>query len=269
MCWKGRIPARRGMALAVTIGVVSLIAILAVATLSLAGRLLQESTLAIRDARLDASVAYGLASASDEWRSRSIGRLAVGASVVFTPSLGGIPVALTVSVTRIGADVFWIASEAAADGGAVRRENLIVRRRLPDAQALIADDSTNVGSLGFMSVDSIAASADTQLPAGATLDSPAGVTHVAGNAALFGVGSGILIVDGTLAIVGPLAFQGVVIAKGGISVAAPMVSMKGLVRSPLIDGNIGSIRDAAVVQDVMGQLVMPLPVRGRRWQELH
>jgi hypothetical protein len=266
--------ARNGMALAVTIGVVSLIAILAVATLSLAGRVFQESTLTIRDARLDAGVTYGLAAATEEWRQRGIGKLAIGAAVSFSPSVTGIPVGVTVSVTRIAADVFWVSSEAAAEGGAVRRENLILRRRVPDAAAVIAEDSANVTSLGFLSVDSIAASADRQLSAGAILDSPTGgVTHVSGNATLTGgLGHGILIVDGRLAITGPVTFEGLVIVKGGISVTASGVMVSGLVRaagSPPIDGSIGLSKSAAIVQDVLAQSVRPVTVRGRRWQELH
>ena len=267
------IRARRGMALAVTIGVVSLIAILAVATLSLAARLLQESTLGLRDARLDAAAALGLASATDEWRSRSIGRLAAGASVAYATPVAGVPVSVTVSITRISADLFWVAAEAVADGGATRRENLILRRRIPDAQSLIAEDTTNVVSLGFLAIDSIAASADLHLPAGAVLLAPTGVVHVAGNATLSGgSGQGILIVDGVLAITGPVTFAGVVVARAGISVAAGGVGITGLVRaagSPPVAGALGLTRDAITIQDVLCQSLTPVAVRGRRWQELH
>jgi hypothetical protein len=263
---------RHGMALAVTIGVVALIAILAVATLSLGGRLLQGSTLAIRDARLDAAVAFGLASATDEWRARNIGRLAVGASLAFTPTVPGVPASLVVTVTRVAPEIFWIASEAAAEGGAGRRESLILRRRVPDAQALLADDSTDVASLGFISIDSLAASADLQLGAGSVLESPSGVIHVAGDAAVSGTGQGILIVEGRLAITGPLTFTGVVIARGGISVGTGGVSITGLIRafgSPAIDGSVGFTESAVSVQDVLSQSLTPRPVIGRRWMELH
>src|SRR4051812_5241718 len=149
---------RRGMALAVTIGVVSLIAILAVATLSLAGRLLQNSTMGLRDARLDAGVAFGLAAAADEWRSRHLGRLAIGSSQSFDAKPSGIPISVNVTVTRVSAEIFWVFAEA-AEGTAVRRENLVLRARAPDGLALMAEDSTNVDVLGFVVVDSIAATA--------------------------------------------------------------------------------------------------------------
>jgi hypothetical protein len=260
------------MALAVTIGLVSLIAILAVATLSLASRLLQDSSLGVRDARLDGAVGFGLASAIDEWRARGIGRLAVGASVRFSVAVRGVPVTTTVSVTRVGADVFWVVSQAGS-GQAVRRENLLLRRRLPDPQSLLAEDSTNVESLGFLSIDSIAATADVVLPGGAVLAPPGGLVHISGNATLLGGKSaGILIVDGVLTIAGPLEFAGIIVAGGGVVLASPSVSLTGMLRAAPYPADLSIMtvsRSEASIQDVMSQSLMPLPVAGRRWAELY
>src|SRR5689334_6527613 len=96
---------RDGMALAVTIGVLSLIAILAIATLGLSTRLVQDSALGVRDAKLDSSVGFALGSAIEEWRPRGLGGLAIGASVSLPVSVPGIPVSTTVCVTRVGAEV--------------------------------------------------------------------------------------------------------------------------------------------------------------------
>ena len=155
---------RRGMALAVTIGVVSLVAILAVATLSLGGRLVQTSSLGLRDVRLDAGAAFGLSSATDEWRQRQLGRLAVGATAAFDAKPEGVPISVGVTVTRISHDLFWVVAEA-TDGGVFRRENLVLRSPLPDTASLVGD-SANVITLGFIAIDSIAATADTRLPSG-------------------------------------------------------------------------------------------------------
>src|SRR6476620_4980474 len=97
---------RSGMALAVTIGVVSLIAILAVATLSLGGRLTQSSTLGVRDARLDGAAAFGLSAAMDQWRERRTGSLAIGSTISFSADVPGIPVGVGVNVTRVGREIY-------------------------------------------------------------------------------------------------------------------------------------------------------------------
>lgn len=263
--------ARSGMALALTIGVVSLIAILAVATLSLATRLVQDSSLGIQDVRLDGAAAAGLTRAIEEWRARSIGKLAVGASVAFPVLTPGVPVTTTVSVTRIGAEVFWVVSEAAGSGP-VRRESLVLRRRMPDPLSLIADDSTNVVSLGYLAIDSIVAAADIVAPGGTALTSPSGIVHVTGNATMTGgKADGILVIDGTLTIVGPLEFAGIIVA-GGISVTSPGVSLTGLVRSaayPVAPGLLEVIPSATAIQDVLAQSLMPTAVAGRRWSEIY
>ena len=148
---------RLGMALAVIIGVVSLISILAVATLSLSARIARGSRLASRDAQLDAAAASGLAASIYEWRPRNLARLAVGASLSFPVSLPNIPVSVTTTVTRVAADVYWVVSDVRGIGEASRRENLILRFRVPSAISLQQGEPTDVESLGFISIDSIAA----------------------------------------------------------------------------------------------------------------
>lgn len=264
------IRARRGMALAVTIGVVSLISILAVATLSLAGRLTQTSSLGLRDARLDAGTAFGLSSAVDEWRGRQLGRLAVGASVAFDAKPIGVPISVGVTVTRIAPAIFWVVAEA-SEGGAVRRENLILRSPVPDAASLLGD-SANVVTLGFISIDSIAATADLTLPPGSTLEPGDGVVHIKGDATMSGgTGSGILIVEGRLVVTGALSYEGVIVARGGISVLVPGVTITGIVRSggtPPVAGNMAINTNGAAAQAVLLQSLTPKQAAGRRWAEL-
>lgn len=261
---------RAGMALAMTIGVVSLIAILAVATLSLATRLEQGTKLGARDVTLDGVVAFGLASPAVEWRRRGFGRLAIGATVSFAPAGSG---PAEVAVTRVSREVFWIVATSAGPGDARRRENLIVRVRSPNARALLDDDSTNVATLGFISVDSLAATADLTLPSGAVVADPTGVVHVTGDATIpGGSGSGILIVSGKLMITGPFAFDGIVVARQGLSVAAPGFAVTGFVRAAGPSDWLGEMaltESETVVQDVLGTSLMPKPVQGRRWSEMY
>ena len=222
---------RPGMALAVTLGVVSLIAILAVATLSLAGRLVQTSSLGLRDAHLDAGVQLGLAAATDQWQAQHMGRLAIGSSLSFAADPNGVPVSVNVVVTRVAREVFWVVSEATAEGAASRRENLVLRARLPDVQSLLTDDSTNVSTLGSVLIDSLAAAATSTLPSGSVLSDLKGVVHVAGDATVAGgSGSGALIADGRLTITGPLSYEGVIVARGGITILVPGVTITGIIR---------------------------------------
>ena len=263
---------RRGMALAVVIGVVSLIAILAVATLSLGGRAVQGSTIGVRDARLDAAVEFGLAEAIDGWRERGCASLAVGASTTFSVSVPGVPVVVGVRTTRIGPDLFWVVAEAGSTGESMRRENLIVRARIPDVRGALADDQANVANIGFLSVDSIAARADTTYESGAVLSSLRGVIHVKGDATVLGgSGDGILIVEGRLSIAGPFAFSGVIVARRGISAAGAGVNVVGMIRAagqPALAGVVGFAPSQPVLQAVLLQAVTPVPVFGRRWAEL-
>lgn len=262
--------ARRGMALAATLGVLSLISILAVATLSLSGRLLQGSSLAVRDARLDGAAGFGLASVSQEWRSRRLGILAPGSSAELTVAVNWVPASVAVTVTRIGPDLFWVVSQATGSDGSSRRENLVLRARIPDPVAVLAEDSSNVASLAFLMVDSLAATADLVLSSGTQATVPTGVVRAAGDLTLTGgSGEGILIVEGRLTVIGPLYYRGIIISRGGISVASGGVQVSGVVRSGEMVGEIAHEPSLSAVQDVLAQSVIPVAVAGRRWAEVY
>ena len=134
----------------------------------------------------------------------------------------------------------------------------------------MAEDSTKVLALGFLAVDSIAATADVVLPAGAVVSVPSGLVHGVGNVTVLGgKASGILIVDGVLTIAGPLQYEGIIVATGGISVTAAGVSITGLVRAGGFQGGVPWSRSAGAIQDVLAQSLTPIAVAGRRWAELY
>ena len=118
---------RTGVALVTTIAVVTFIALIAVATLSLSTRLDQGSTLAVRNARLDAATSFALASVTVEWRSRSLGAIPVGATREFGVAVPGNAASAGVTVTRLGSELLWAVAESMASDGSSRRENLILR----------------------------------------------------------------------------------------------------------------------------------------------
>jgi hypothetical protein len=261
------------MVLVATIAVVSLVAILAVATLSLSGRLARTSILGFRDARLDAAAAFGLGSVATEWRARSIGLLSIGSTLEFTAPVPGVPAAVTVAVTRISPQVFWAVSVSRADDGSERRESMILRVHIPNADSVLAAESTNTETLGAMQVDSIARSADVSLPPGASWNATDGVVHAKGDLTITGgTARGILIVDGRLSITGPLAYTGVIFARGGIVVSSVEVAVIGLLRAsgePPISGPLVVTSSVPVVQVVLATLLTPVPVAGRRWAEIY
>lgn len=262
--------ARLGMALAATLGVLSLISILAVATLSLSGRRLQGSSLTVRDVRLDGAAGFGLTVVGQEWRSRRLGLLAPGSSAELPATGIGVPATVVVTVTRIGADLFWVVSRATGADGSARRENLVLRARVPDPVAVLAEDSSNVAGLAFLVIDSIAATADIVLSSGTQATVPTGVVRASGDLTLTGgSGEGILIVEGRLAITGPLYYRGIIISRGGISLATGGVVVSGLIRSVETVGGIAFEPSVSAVQDVLAQSLTPFAVAGRRWAEIY
>src|SRR5947199_5192168 len=141
---------RCGMALVTILAVIGLIAILAVATLSVTTKLNQSSALAVRDARLDAAASYALATALIEWRRHGFSSLAAGASGQVDVSIPGSTVGASVTITRIGAELFWIVAEAVAVDDSRRRENLIVRLSVPRTDsipAIVAAGNVSVSRL--------------------------------------------------------------------------------------------------------------------------
>jgi hypothetical protein len=257
------------MALAATIAIVSLIAILAVTTLSLTTRLVQESALGLRDARLEASASYGLASVAPEWQAQGIGAIAVGSTVEVSVLNPGNGVAVGVAVTRIEAGTFWAVSTATAADGSVRRQNLVLRIRLPDADLLVAEDSTNVLSVGGVPVDSIAAEAAASLSPGATWFAADGIIHALGDLELTGgSATGVLIVEGKLTISGPLTYSGIIIAKNGLAVTSS-ASITGILRVRAVFTGPALVSPSpGTAQAVLSKGLTPRPVHGRAWGEM-
>lgn len=264
---------RSGMVLVATIAIVSLIAILAVATLSLTSRLKQGSSLSLRGARLDAAVAFGLGSVIPEWRPRSIGSSTVGGTLEFGIDVPAVPIAVRVTVTRLTTEIFWAVAEARAIDGSVRRENLILRLRMPNAVSVVAGDSSNVAQLGPIVIDSIAATADFTLPNGAIWSAANGVIHAEGDLTIDGgAAEGILIVEGKLTIVGALNYSGLIIARGGIHASGAGATLTGAYRvsaEPISLDGLTVNRSAIAVQAVLAKSLMPKPVAGRGWAEMY
>jgi hypothetical protein len=132
------IASRRGMALVAMVVIVSLVAILAVATLSVTTRLDQGSSLAIRDARLDAAASYALTTALVQWRSESFSTIGGGSSRSLGVPIVGSSIAASITVTRLNAELFWVVAEATDVDHSRRSESMILRLTLPRADSIPA-----------------------------------------------------------------------------------------------------------------------------------
>lgn len=263
---------RDGMALVATIAVVSLVAILGVATLSLSSRLKQGNSLSLRTAHSDAAAMFGLGSAVAEWRPRSLGELSIGATRRFAVETG-MPVGVVVSVTRVDAEIFWVVAEVTASDGSMRRENMLLRVRRPRADVVASADSSNVSDLDGLSIDSLADAADVSVPAGASWVPVDGVVHAPGD--LFvagGSATGILIVEGRLFLTAAFVYSGIVVARGGIDASGAGSSLRGSVRvsgGVPLSGTLAFIRSVPDVEVVLAKSLRPRPVAGRSWSELY
>ena len=325
---------RNGMALVAVLAVVSLIAILAIATLSVTTRLEQGSSLAARDARLEAATSYALSTVFLEWRQQSFSTLNVGGSRRIDVPITG-DILANVNVTRLGPEVFWLVAEGIAGDLSRRHENLLVRLLRPRTDSLsamavggdvsisrsfqvvpdtvsgcapstadltvsngasvtsvdgplptlrIARDPASVDTAHLFVVSGVKATAismlaDVVLGPGTSSAATAGLVHATGDLTLTGgAGSGVLIVDGKLTIAGPVAFAGVIIAKGGVVSTAGGGDVKGLLRAGTVEGTSQSIQiqqpftmrpSACTAQVALAAALMPRLVVGRPWAEMY
>jgi hypothetical protein len=127
---------RNGMALVAVLAVMGLLAILAMATLSVTTRLNQGSALAERDARLGAAASYALATALIDWRHTGLSSLGIDSTREIAIPVPGSPVTAAVTVTRLDSELFWIVAEVIAVDDARRRENMVVRLSVPRTDSL-------------------------------------------------------------------------------------------------------------------------------------
>lgn len=173
-------PNKHGMALVTTIAVVTLVALLSVTTLSLSTRVEQGSYLAVRDARLNAASGYALATVIVEWRTRSLGSLAVGGTRAF-PVAGLTSPPVSVTITRTTPALFWVVAQATGSDGSVRRENLILVLETPTADSIppiLSGGSVVLSDRFRLTVDSTpgcsSSSADLMIGTDATVSSSRG-----------------------------------------------------------------------------------------------
>src|SRR5437868_6696054 len=124
---------RPGFALIAMLAVLTLLSVLAMTTLSLTTRLQQSATLFERDLALSAAAAAAIAAPIRGWRQSGYASMTIGDTRIIEVA-AALPT--RASITRLGAELFWIVGEATAVDGTRRRENLVVRLTLPPVDSL-------------------------------------------------------------------------------------------------------------------------------------
>jgi hypothetical protein len=324
--------ARTAFALAAVLAILGLLGILAVATLAVTTRLQQGASLAERDHALAGAASAALTVPLRDWRTRALSTISVCETRTIGVTDGGLA-ATTATVTRLGAELFWLVAEAVALDGSRRRENLVVRLVLPPGAPLAglvlsgdatlsrsiavdsdpaagcspnadvimrpaasltssdgalppfrllrdagAADSSHAVGVDATTLEGLERTADLTVAAGGSITIGPGITHATGDLTVTGGSAGgILIVDGALTIAGPVAFDGLVIARelrvtasgsvlrGGVRVA-PGYGYYGSVQAP---EGLRLVPSACAVQSALSATVRPRPVAGRRWSEMY
>jgi hypothetical protein len=148
-----------------------------------------------------------------------------------------------------------------------------VARRSP------SPDSSALADFGGLSLNALAASADIVLPVGATIPSPSGLVHAAGDLTVTGgAGRGVLIVDGRLTLTGPGSFVGLVLARGGVTTGGDGFELTGSIRAGTAGAGGTAMQlvhqfvlrpSPCSTQDVVRSVLRPQPVAGRSWMEVY
>jgi hypothetical protein len=147
---------------------------------------------------------------------------------------------------------------------------------LPPMQIARVSSADSSNALAWKAIDSLAARPDLELPGATSSPVPSGVVHVAGDLTLTGgSGAGILVIDGTLQVAGPIHYAGVIIGRGGVRITADGSSIEGAVRTPGGENRLDILgattlrRSRCSLQVVVSKLVRPSLIAGRRWAEMY
>jgi hypothetical protein len=289
--------------------------------------LLQGSAATASDAGLESAATSAIADVLRDWRSRRVAQLGIGATATVQ---GSTQPATTTTVTRISRELFWIVAEVTRPDGAVRRQNLIVRIRIPATDSLpalvfggdatlssklsivrdsvvgcsgngpdvvvgitsrvngadgslplmqimrVANTDSAANAVGSALVDSLIAHPELELAGGTSREIPSGVVHVSGDLIITGgSGTGILVVDGMLEVVGAVRYAGIIVARGGLRITADGSSIEGSIRVPGSSAaaeivGATTVRTSACTSEVViSQSLTPKLASGRRWAEMY
>jgi hypothetical protein len=245
------------------------------------------ATVAVMVTRLDSELFWIVAEAATVDAAPRRQNIVVRLSVPRTDSLAPLLVAGDVSLSRL----FNVARDTAAGCTPIAPDLMIGPSAsltsvdsLPPSlivqRSALAADTSFLSQVGNLSMATLAASADVMVAAGTSTQAPSGVVHAIGDLTLVGgVGQGVLIVDGQLTFAGPVAFSGLIVARGGIVATAPGVEVSGSMRTgPNGIVQLGALEithqftfrpSVCVTQAALSSAVIPRAVSGRPWAEIY
>ena len=194
----------------------------------------QYGKVALRADQLDAESDGALVGLLAAWDSAARFRQNVGATdalAVPSTSSGAMTEAW---ITRLSARGYWLSVRFAdrLDSALVTRAGALVEVRAPEF-VVAGDTAADPANPGGVPIQDFAATASRTLLAGYVGAVPVGNLVFAEGAIVLtgGVGSGLLMVDGSVTLTSPLSFRGVIFATQGFTVTTGGVLIDGLLLS--------------------------------------
>ena len=226
--------ARRGIVLLTALVVLGVVGTMLVAGFYAARAEQQYGQVALRADQLDAEADGALVGLLVAWDSSARFRQAVGTTdgVIIQPSNAA--TTADAWITRLSERSYWLSVRYAdrIDSALVVRGAALVEVRAPEF-VVAGDTAADPAAPGGVPMHDFAVAASRTIFAGYSGPAPVGnLVFAEGSITLTGgAGSGVLVVDGSVTLAGPLSFRGVIFAAQGFKVTTDGVWVDGLMLS--------------------------------------
>lgn len=226
--------ARRGIVLLTALVVLGVVGTLLVAGFYAARAEQQYGQVALRADQLDAEADGALVGLLAAWDSAARFRQAVGTTGAVVIQSSNSATTADAWITRLSERTYWLSVRFAdrIDSALVVRGAALVEVRAPEF-VVAGDTAADPAAPGGIPMKDYALAASHTIFAGYVGPAPVGNLVFAEGSIILtgGAGSGVLVVDGSVTLAGPLSFRGVIFAAQGFRVTTDGVSIDGLLLS--------------------------------------
>jgi hypothetical protein len=218
----------------------------------------ERGLVSVRTAQLEAAAEAGILDVAAGWDSAARYRQPVGTTAAESLATVAHGATAWVWITRLSATSYWLTVRVAdaRDRSLAARAAALLHVAAPRFQTHGSADSS-FEDLGGVALADLESRAEPTFAPGAVVWAPTGaLMRAAGDLELTGGdGAGILLVDGTLVISGPVRFRGVIIARRGVRVTGADAVVTGLLLSGTsvvvnINASFALRGDSSVVEDM-------------------